>query len=78
MLSIDDAKVEADHAFDSSKIGPHNELAWRCFIGVLPEQHESVVDKTSEFFKLKMLRDFNQLHFLHFYFQLCTLKTIPA
>ena len=62
VLSIDYAKVEADYVFNSSKIDPHNESLWRCFIGILSERHKSIADETSEFFKLKILCNFNQLH----------------
>lgn len=47
-LSIDDAKVEADYAFNSSKIDPYNESPWRYFIGILSEQHKSITDETKK------------------------------
>ena len=76
VLTINDAKVEADYAFNSSKIGPHIESPWRCFIGVSFEQHESVTDKTSEFFKLKFYVILTNCFFC-FYFKCHTLKTNP-
>jgi len=52
-LSIDDAKVEADYAFNSSKIDPYNESPWRYFIGILSEQHKNMTDEKSEYLLVK-------------------------